>query len=160
MCPRTRFAPERVLPLYGAALDELSFGVQIIKNFLVRLWPIVTSSLFVIDAVVAPFYSHNLVGDGQFPGKGKLANKCLAVFAQFDGCTLHCFDTLPMIIPIARDTPRGVTRLRCEAEAAFHFGSFKSKLPIRKCFHSAATIALLRDPKRCLSFGTVPLYND
>jgi hypothetical protein len=73
---------------------------------------------------------------------------------------LHCFDTLPMIIPIARDTPRGVTRLRCEAEAAFHFGSFKSKLPIRKCFHSAATIALLRDPKRCLSFGTVPLYND
>lgn len=40
-------APERVLPLYGAALDELSFGIQIIRNLLVRLWPITTSSRFV-----------------------------------------------------------------------------------------------------------------
>jgi hypothetical protein len=113
------------LPLYGAALDELSFGVQIIKNLLVRLWPIVASSRFVVDAVVAPFCSHNLVGDGQFPGKGKLADRCLAVFARLDDCTLHCFDTMPMVILIARDVPRGATRLRCEAESASRFVAFK-----------------------------------
>jgi hypothetical protein len=38
-----------------------------------------------------------LVGDGQFPGKGKLANRCLAVFAQCNGRKLHCFDTLPTV---------------------------------------------------------------
>jgi hypothetical protein len=79
---------------------------------------------------VALFCSHNLVGDGQLPGKGKLADRCLAVFAQFDDCTLHCFDTLPMVIHIARDVPRGVTRSRCEAEAAFRIGAFELKLSI------------------------------
>jgi hypothetical protein len=54
----------------------------------------------------------------------------LAVFAQFDDCTLHCFDTLPMVIHIARDVPRGVTRSRCEAEAAFRIGAFELKLSI------------------------------
>lgn len=148
------------MPPYGSALDKVSLGVLIIRSLRSRLWPIVTSSCFVIDAVLAPFYSHNLVGDGQFPGKGKPADRCLAVFAQFDGCTLHCFDTLPMAIPIARDVPRGITRLRCEAEVAFRFGVFKSQLPFREFLHLAATIALLRDPKRYLSFGTVLLYND
>ena len=138
-------APECVLLLYGSAPDKVSLGVLIVKSLRSRLWPIVTSSRVVVDAIVAPFCSHNLVGDGRFPGRGKLADRCLAVFTQLDDCTLHYFDTLPMVIPITRDVPRDVTRFRCEAEAAFCLGVRQSVGVCLRCVDLGMSWCVVND---------------